>query len=479
MKKQIFNPYLPNYEYIPDGEPRVFEGRLYVYGSHDSFGSPFFCENDYVLWSAPVEDLSTWTYHGVIFRKDQDPLNRELLSVLFAPDAIQGIDGRYYLYYAPCEIGAIGVAVADRPEGPFEFLNHVGNERGLLGKRDDDPYPFDPAIFVEDDKVYLYVGFDPDPSWDFIDREFGGLKKPGAYVTELKQDMYTIRTEPVKLTINNVTDHGHDFFEASSIRKIKDKYYFIYSSWNSHELCYAMSNNPKGPFEYKGILHDNGDIGIVDEKHRVTYTGNNHGSIEEINGKYYIFGHRQTNYSTFARQGIAERIYLKQDGTFDQAELTSCGLNDGPLVSQGKYNAAIACHLTSKDGALHYMDNCEGEGFENIRQLHPAFTQDSKDEERIETQYIRNMRDGSTAGFKYFTYKDEVKLQVTSRGDEGLFEVRTDLNGAVLATIPLSENKDYKNSEPVIIRFPNKEKLSLYFTYRGKGSIDFLSFEFV
>ena len=89
------------------------------------------------------------------------------------------------------------------------------------------------------------------------------------------------------------------------------------------------------------------------------------------------------------------------------------------------------------------------------------------------------MRDGSTAGFKYFTYKEEVKLQVTSRGDEGLFEVRTDLNGAVLATIPLSENKDYKNSEPVIIRFPNKEKLSLYFTYRGKGSIDFLSFEFV
>ena len=479
MKKQIFNPYLPNYEYIPDGEPRIFDGRLYVYGSHDHFGSRFFCENDYVLWSAPVEDLSDWTYHGVIFRKDQDPLNAELLSALFAPDATEGLDGRYYLYYAPCETGTIGVAVAERPQGPFEFLGHVGNEKGLLGKRENDPYPFDPAVLVEDGKVYLYVGFVPDPSWDFIDREFGGLKQSGAYVMELNDDMYTVKTEPVKLIINNVTDPGHDFFEASSIRKIKDRYYFIYSSWNSHELCYAIGDNPKGPFEYKGIIHDNGDIGIVDEKHRVNYTGNNHGSIIEINGNYYIFGHRQTNYSSFARQGIAERIFLKEDGTFDQAELTSCGLNDGPLETQGKYNAAIACHLTSKDGALHYIDNCEGEGFEDIRILHPAFSQDSEDGETVETQFIRNMRDLSTAGFKYFTYKDEVRLKVTTRGDAGLFEVRISPEEEVLSTIPLSESKEYVDSQIVKVRFPQREKLSLYFTYRGKGSIDFLSFEFV
>ena len=73
MKKQVFNPYLPCYEYIADGEPRVFDDRLYIFGSHDSFDGKDYCENDYVTWSAPVDDLADWRYEGGIFRKDQDP----------------------------------------------------------------------------------------------------------------------------------------------------------------------------------------------------------------------------------------------------------------------------------------------------------------------------------------------------------------------------------------------------------------------
>ena len=69
MKKQVFNPYLPSYEYIPDGEPRVFSGRLYIYGSHDRFNGDVYCANDYVCWSAPEEDLSDWRYEGVIYKK--------------------------------------------------------------------------------------------------------------------------------------------------------------------------------------------------------------------------------------------------------------------------------------------------------------------------------------------------------------------------------------------------------------------------
>ena len=61
-KKQAFNPYLPSWEYIPDGEPYVFGDRLYVYGSHDKFGGKEYCENDYVCWSAPVNDLSRGCY---------------------------------------------------------------------------------------------------------------------------------------------------------------------------------------------------------------------------------------------------------------------------------------------------------------------------------------------------------------------------------------------------------------------------------
>ena len=77
MKKQCFNPYLPSYEYIPDGEPYVFDGRVYVYGSHDRFGAMSFCENDYVTWSAPEEDLSDWRYEGIIFHRTDDPMNED------------------------------------------------------------------------------------------------------------------------------------------------------------------------------------------------------------------------------------------------------------------------------------------------------------------------------------------------------------------------------------------------------------------
>ena len=75
--KQRVNPYLPSWEYIPDGEPYVFGDRVYVYGSHDRFNGYVFCLNDYVCWSAPVNDLSDWRYEGVIYRKTDDPLNRD------------------------------------------------------------------------------------------------------------------------------------------------------------------------------------------------------------------------------------------------------------------------------------------------------------------------------------------------------------------------------------------------------------------
>ena len=95
MKKQGFNPYLPSWEYVPDGEPYVFGDRVYVYGSHDQFRGCVFCMNDYVCWSAPVKDLSDWRYEGVIYPKTADPLNRDGHMCLYAPDVTVGPDGRY------------------------------------------------------------------------------------------------------------------------------------------------------------------------------------------------------------------------------------------------------------------------------------------------------------------------------------------------------------------------------------------------
>ena len=77
-KKQAFNPYLPAYVYIPDGEPHIFGDRIYIYGSHDRFNGSHFCLNDYVCYSAPLNDLTDWKYEGVIFRKDQDPRNQNI-----------------------------------------------------------------------------------------------------------------------------------------------------------------------------------------------------------------------------------------------------------------------------------------------------------------------------------------------------------------------------------------------------------------
>ena len=99
--KQAVNPYLPSWEYVPDAEPHIVDGRVYIYGSHDLFNGLNFCLGDYVCWSAPVDDLGNWRYEGVIFKREQDPAAPKirLTNGLAAPDMIQGPDGRFYLYY--------------------------------------------------------------------------------------------------------------------------------------------------------------------------------------------------------------------------------------------------------------------------------------------------------------------------------------------------------------------------------------------
>lgn len=92
-QQQGFNPYLPSWEYIPDAEPYVFEGRVYVYGSHDRFNGHAFCLNDYACWSAPEDNLADWQYEGVIYRTTDDPLNPEGSMCLYAPDVTKARTG--------------------------------------------------------------------------------------------------------------------------------------------------------------------------------------------------------------------------------------------------------------------------------------------------------------------------------------------------------------------------------------------------
>lgn len=482
---QAFNPYLPSWEYVPDGEPYVFKDvqtgkdRVYVYGSHDRFGAPMFCVDDYVCWSAPVDDLSDWRCEGVIFRKKDDPLNRLGLRNLFAPDVTQGPDGRYYLYYAFDFMGVMGVAVCDTPAGQYKFHGHVHFPNGRRwGSKTGDEFPFDPAVLVDDDgKVYLYSGFQT--KVPFVASRFHDLKNTGCVVMELEPDMVTIKGGPkVLLPCKGKGDVGgfaeHEFFEASSIRKVDGKYVFVYSSRHNHELCYAISDRPDGGFQYGGTLVDIGDVGLpghADEAHANNYLGNTHGGMLMLDGETYIFYHRQTNRSSYARQACAEKLEGNVRDGFKQAEVTSCGLNGGPLKGVGEYPARIACNLWSANGA----GRIDGSGVKKRLRNHPYFTQTDKTKAAV--QYIANMQDGAVAGFKYFNIDAVNSISITSGGKcVGVVQVSDD---PAFRTVIAEIEVDHQRGQAI-----NKGRMSvdpgvrpLYFRFKGTGAMEFYAFE--
>lgn len=346
------NPYLPCWEYIPDGEPRVFGERIYIYGSHDRVDSESFCDHKLKVWSASVYDLEHWVCHGDIFRTrssaghavDVDWSEQEL----FAPDVVEK-DGKYYLYaYIVNSKGC--VAVSDRPEGPFRLLSRYQYN---IPEHYDNGTFIDPGVLVDDDgRVYVYCGFQ------------------GSYLCEMNPDnMYEVIDGTYQTDIIPVKE-PHRFFEACSPRKIGDTYYLIYSPQTGSRLAYATSDSPVGPFTYRGYIVDNG----------VDYPGgNNHGSICEINGQWYIFYHRMTNGSIMSRRGCVERITILPDGSIPPVEMTSLGFSK----SLNPYEITLAdtaCVL--KGGAL-------------ITELD------------LFTRVITNITDGCIMGWKYYDFGND------------------------------------------------------------------------
>lgn len=481
MKRQAFNPFLPSHEYIPDGEPRVFDGRLYLFGSHDRFCARIFCVNDYVCWSAPLADLADWRYEGVLYRKRQDPLNKSGRRLLFAPDVVRGPDGRYYLYYALDFMGIMGVAVCDEPAGRYTFLGHVRFADGhIWGTRSGEPFPFDPGAFVDDDgRIFLYAGFATRiPS---VLTRLKRLTHDGAVALELEADMLTIKQAPRTIVPAKAAADspyaGHAFFEASSMRKIGRRYYFIYSSERNHELCYAVSDFPDRGFAYAGTLISLGDVGLAgieSERDARNYLGNTHGSIAQIGDDWYVFYHRHTNRHSYSRQACAERLALGADGLFAQAEVTSCGLNGGALAGTGNYPAYIACNLWSAKGTARYDMR-----FSRLRlAAHPYLTQDEKDGDANARQYIANIRDGAMIGYKYFHFDTPAAIAIVVRGRaKGKMIVATDARlSRRIAEVAI----DIAAREDVILvgaLAPVSGCYPLFFRYEGRGVISFIGFE--
>lgn len=115
------NPFLPLWEYTPDGEPHIFGDRIYLFGSHDTEGGVRYCsKGDYVGWSAQLDDLSDWRYEGVMYSAEQDPHTRPGVTDLYAPDVVQGKDDRYYLYYTLS--GTAALYLTYHGEGPADLL---------------------------------------------------------------------------------------------------------------------------------------------------------------------------------------------------------------------------------------------------------------------------------------------------------------------------------------------------------------------
>ncbi len=195
----------------------------------------------------------------------------------------------------------------------------------------------------------------------------------------------------------------------------------------------------------------------------MAYGANNHGSMVQIGEDWYIFYHRHTNGSWYSRQGCAELLEIDDKGNVKQAEITSCGLNGGPLRGEGEYPAYLACHLYTDKESVYVG----GDEF-------PKVMQDGRDGDE-EIGYIGNIQNSATAGFKYFDIQGVRRIRITTRGyADGDIEVRNEIDGEVLAKLHIVYTNVWEDYETEI-SIPDGVQ-PLYFTFRGQGNASLKSF---
>ena len=284
--------YLFDKDYMADPSAHVFNGKVYVYPSHDwDSGASFdddgghFEMKDYHVLSVDGDPMTgNVTDHGVILDLKEIPwAGRQMWD----NDVVEKY-GKYYLIFS-CkdknDVFHLGVAVADRPEGPFR-----PQPDPIRGS-----YSIDPAVFKDDDgKVYVYFGgiWGGQLQWykdnKALKNEYlpSGKENPlPSRVARLTDDCLQFDEEPKAVIIvdedGNIlpADSPYRFFEASWMHKYNGKYYFSYSTGDTHLLCYAVGDNPYGPFVYKGVILEP----------VVGWT--THHSIVEYNGRWYLFHH--------------------------------------------------------------------------------------------------------------------------------------------------------------------------------------------
>ena len=497
----VGNPYLPLWEHIPDGEPYVFDDpdnpgkqRVYIYGSHDNLKT-MYCGRDQVVWSAPVENLSQWRYDGVILVVDKNAKGEPFDSaktadVLFAPDVTFTTDStgkKTYWLFPNDQTGFRNslIAKSDRPNGPFEVCNWNAEDPTKV----DGIYGFDPAVFVDDDgKIYGYWGFGHSYAAQ-IDPATMCTVMPG---TQMVDGMVSGKDEPGIFR----------FFEASSIRKIKDKYVFIYSRFteegefglptSNYNLAYAYSDKPLGPWTYGGTIID-GRAREKNEQGEVIASavpdGNTHGSICEINGQWYVFYHRQTGTDEYARQAMVAPIEVKvQEGAGGKVEISEGEYNSEGFALEGLdplecHSAGIACWLTGPKPAIHIWPNNTFFG----SYVEVGYGTESNFDEPYDLKNNNNLvvnnTDGSIVGYKYFNFtktagKKNVRLVLSliPNGINGTITMMIDRpwesqGGKHLGTIKLSSDMPQTSTEmglalPALADYTGKH--AIYFVFASE-----------
>lgn len=543
------NPYLPLWEHLPDGEPRVFEDpdnpgkmRAYIIGSHDVKFTEY-CGNDIRIWSAPVEDLTNWRDEGPVF---SHYVNGKW-DTMFAPDLVEVKDkttGKktYWLY--PHSRGWRRVAMVckgDRPDGPFTPVNLNADGTACV---DGSIIDFDPSVFVENItnkkdpdyargfRAYVFYGFRHSTAFE-LDPDNMYAVRPGTEIHDYfipASERYGVIRDPqgtqYPALYKGQNPGDFNFFEASSIRQVGNKYVMVFSGYSGPEygqgstnsaLRYAYGDSPLGPWRSGGVLVDSrGIVPNEDGTHLVGMNAahNTHGSIQEINGQWYVFYHRPPRGFGFARQAMVAPIKIEWDKKavakggqvritaydpyaknnewtaeasdgmkYTGAEVTSEGFNIFGLPPYAYYSAGYACYMSDQKWMQDNFD----------------VWNNSMD--------LAGVKNGGVVGFKYFGFGglaqhtkgikpfegtkqgDNTKfcINMTSKG-KGAFRVRvmldgpyanTTWNGKEIAVVDVPANaakeaKTYEVAVPAVEGLTGKH--AIYLVVEGAGNEPLVDF---
>ena len=325
LNKRAISQPLVKHIYTADPSAHVFNGKIYIYPSHDidageafdDLGSHFAMEDYHILSMENIDSVAV--DNGLALHVDDVSWAERQM---WAPDAAEK-NGTYYLFF-PAKgydgIFRIGVATSSSPTGPF-----TAQPEAIKGS-----FSIDPAVFKDDDGTYyMYFGGlwggqlqrwrtgtfnanQPESPTAFLPADDEPALLP--FVAKLTDDLLEFAEKPKEIEIVDENgklllagDNERRFFEASWMHKYKGKYYFSYSTGDTHFICYAMGDSPYGPFTYKGKIL-NPVVGWT-----------SHHSVCEIEGKWYLFYHDSSLSKgiTHLRSVKLTEITYNEDGTID------------------------------------------------------------------------------------------------------------------------------------------------------------------